>query len=193
MIGQIPDDELSARGELERRARVAHSVTVGVTLVGVAHGRAVVLVIAEAVVVGVAARPGLRGRAGRLARVLRRIGVRVRVSADGVHARSGRPGVGDAAVSARIRRALRGRRDRAADSETDTDPRSPVLPNPSWTVALTVWLVPRGFVAVAGVSVSDAGGPSMVNLVTNALKFSMVVWKAPGVVGKSVENVTPVT
>ena len=35
------------------------------------------------------------------------------------------------------------------------------LPKTSWTVAVTVWLVPTGFVSVVGSSTTLAGGPGV--------------------------------
>jgi len=88
------------------------------------------------------------------------------------------------------------------DPEVDTEPvtvkRTTIsrtgLPPASVTVAVTVWLVPTGFVAAAGERTSVAGAPMSASFTTKASSTPPnAVWKAPGVVGKLVENVRPVT
>ena len=64
----------------------------------------------------------------------------------------------------------------------------------SVTVAVTVWFVPTGFVAVAGLSVSDVGAPVGSSFVTKASPpMSRDVSNAPVVVGKLLDSVRPVT
>src|SRR5437016_2799388 len=73
------------------------------------------------------------------------------------------------------------------------------LPKASVTVAVTQCIAPTVLVAAGGLSVSFVGGPTVAAAVAIlATKASLlpppkVVWNAPGVVGKSVEAVIPIT